>query len=323
VDTTTTAVLDLGRYGGDRAVYRFTYVQHAAPGGRELLVERVSSAAADQRPAQQQATPDDLFKRMGFRPGAGTGAIAWSDEQFALLQSAIAQIPESMLGPVRGITFVRVSGANPTDPAAGASYSIDRHEIRVYDTAFQASLTPTYATPGRRASTPFDRLIAHEIAHALDNAPLRQQLATWRSSIAKQTQFKSSPPSKPGQAPQPPTDPAELKGWKKLQTQIHTNEAALTGARTLSGERWARNDAGQMAPTRTLPPGEVNDFLQAAAADGVVGITAYAETSVAENFAESFSFYVADPQSLSRLRPHIYAYFVRRFPDPQRPPLSP
>ncbi|WP_433727399.1 eCIS core domain-containing protein [Actinoplanes sp. CA-051413] len=321
VDTTATTALDLGRYGGDWAVYRFTHVQRSAPKGREMLVERVSSIAPDQRPPQQQQVPAEIFARLGFvRATATAGITDWSADQFTLLQSAIAQIPESMLATVRGMTFIRVPGANPADATLGASYSIEEHAIRVFDTAF-GSPEPTFATPGGRASTAFDRLILHEVGHALDDAPVREPLATFRSSFAQQSRFHRTPiPGQPGTVTLPA---AEKAPWAALLKRLKKEEATLTAGRTLSGRRQARNAAGLLDWTDVLPPGEANDFRTAAAADGLAGLTAYADTSIAENFAETFSFYIADPQSLSRLRPHLYAYFAARFPDPQRPPPTP
>ena len=65
------------------------------------------------------------------------------------------------------------------------------------------------------------------------------------------------------------------------------------------------------------------DYRKAALADGLVadpagtlshGLTDYSETSWAENYAESFSIYVDDPDLLRDIRPTVYAYFATRFP---------
>jgi hypothetical protein len=52
--------------------------------------------------------------------------------------------------------------------------------------------------------------------------------------------------------------------------------------------------------------GLASEFGQAAATDGRVRITKYAETDWSEYFAECFSLYIMDPVTLGLLRPNIY-----------------
>jgi hypothetical protein len=291
VNTTTTAVLDLGRYGGDRALYRFTYVQHAPPHGREILVERQGSMGTDQRPPSERAEPANVFARNGFvRAGAVPGrSIDWSDEHFALLQSAVAQVPESILGSVRGLTFIRVPGVNPDNPAAGGSYDIDNHAIRLYDLAF-SNTRPSHATPGARASSELDRLVAHEIGHALDKASQRQLLIPFRAGVDEQNRFHTTPmPGQPGRVNVPAN---EIAGWRALQARIARREAALVAGRSLSGERYEHNAAGQLVTSEQLPAGEANEFRDAVAADGQTRITTYSDQAIVEHFAEAFSLYL-------------------------------
>jgi hypothetical protein len=322
VNTTTTVALDLGRYGGDRALYRITYLQHPPPRQRELLVERQASLGTDERPPSERAEPANVFARNGFvRAGGVPGtSIDWPDDQFALLQSAVAQIPESILGSVRGLRFVRLPGTNPNDPTRGAEYNVDNHVIRVYDPAF-SNLTLAHTTAGGRAATEFDRLIAHEIGHALDRAGQRPLLVPFNASIAEQSRYHPRPvPGQPGRVTLPPD---EIAGWRTLHARIGRQEAALTASRSLSGERYTRDANRQLTRTEQLPAGEANDFRDAVAADGPTRITTYSNQAIVEHFAEAFSLYISEPQTLARLRPHVYAYFARRFPDPARPAPAP
>ena len=64
-------------------------------------------------------------------------------------------------------------------------------------------------------------------------------------------------------------------------------------------------------------------YRRAALADGLQadptgklshGITDYSEKDWAENFAENFSIYVADPGLLRWLRPNVFGYFQSAFP---------
>ena len=62
-------------------------------------------------------------------------------------------------------------------------------------------------------------------------------------------------------------------------------------------------------------PGEpASEFRQAAAMDGPVRVTKYAETDWLEYFAECFSLYVVDPRTLEWLRPNVYQHFAKHFP---------
>jgi hypothetical protein len=58
------------------------------------------------------------------------------------------------------------------------------------------------------------------------------------------------------------------------------------------------------------------EFQDAVAADGGKRLTDYAETGWGEQYAEAFSFYVADPKLLEQLRPHVFAYFQKQFAAP-------
>ncbi|GIH03791.1 hypothetical protein Rhe02_18580 [Rhizocola hellebori] len=319
INTTTTVRLDLGRYGGgDRALYRFTYVRQGPPRGNEILVERLGSIGPDQRPPSEQATPEQVFTRAGFVRAAGVPAksMDWPDAQFALLQSAVAQIPESILGPQRGLMFIRVAGVNPGDPTKAANYDQEEHAIRVYDNAF-GNLGQTKATPGGRASSDFDRLIAHEIGHALDFESQRPLNNKFKASIREQDRFHPTPiPNQPGRVTLPP---GEIAAWRALHAKIARDEAALSASRSLSGRRYERDSNKKLVETNQVPAGEVNEFQAAVAADGPTPITNYAGTTVVEHFAEAFALYISEPQTLARLRPHVYAYFSKKFPDPARP----
>ena len=44
-------------------------------------------------------------------------------------------------------------------------------------------------------------------------------------------------------------------------------------------------------------------------------ITQYGERDYAEQFAELFSFYVTDPKMLRAIRPNIYEYFAKAYPE--------
>lgn len=221
VNFTVTMALDLGRYGGDHASYRITYLDRDGARRRELLVERLGSIGLEQRPPSQQAVPQETFKRHGFVRGAG-----WAYDQFAAVQSAISQVPESMLSAVRGITFDRIAGLHPKRPNRAADYNMTTHTITVFDEAFATKETSVhrYHTPGERQSSDLDRAIAHEIGHAVDRLALRPLWIAFQAAIDEQARFHPRPIPGSRRVHLPP---GEIAGWRALQQKIRRLKQAL------------------------------------------------------------------------------------------------
>jgi hypothetical protein len=199
---------------------------------------------------------------------------------------------------------------------------METHTITVYDRAFaDASLSvQRFHGPGERQSSELDRLIAHEIGHALDYVSLRPLRTSYVAGIAEQGRFHPQPIRGSSRVTLPP---GEIAGWRALQARIERRGRALQAARSESGDRFAPGASGGLDRTDQLPAGEVNAFRAAAALDGPTRITNYSEEAWREYFAEAFSLYVSEPDTLSRLRPHVYDYFAAKYPDPARPPRTP
>jgi len=177
---TVTLVLDLELYGGDYGAYRFTYIQHVVKGVsiKEVLIEHLGSVGLEELPPSQMELAQKKFENNGFKQGSG-----FSDQEFAKLLEAIMPIPDSVLFPVKGITFQRRSKyiepatapgsiPNPEEHVTLASYNVSDHMITIYDAAFDPSMIQ-FGTPGSGMSTSLSSTILHEIGHAVDLAPLR------------------------------------------------------------------------------------------------------------------------------------------------------
>ncbi|MFJ2578032.1 DUF4157 domain-containing protein [Kitasatospora aureofaciens] len=178
VNRSTTLRLDVGGKG----TYRFTQVQHqderGRPTGREVLVEHLATLGPERDAAAPGPGGTDVFARHHFRRDA-----SWTDDgQFAQLLGALAVVPEELLARIDGITFARV----PTIPGHEARYQLADHTVAVADSAFRPPSLRAFQGPDRTANG-FQRLIAHELGHAVDWAVLRGAQTAADARVALRT----------------------------------------------------------------------------------------------------------------------------------------
>ena len=309
LNSTMTLALNLEPYGGDFASYRFTYVEHHPPKAKptqEVLIEKLGTIGVEGLSPAQVATNQKKFDAHGFTRGSG-----WSDAEFENVLAAMAQIPDSLLTPVDGITWNR-DHVDATDPATAGHYDPDKHEITMFDLAFGASLT-RFGVPGQGVDTETIRAIEHEVGHATDLLPLRQ---AWASLEAAQSardtafaQFEDPPGSKNYKFPS-----SEQASWNALSAKITAAEHARDAARSGSGFKWAPDATGTFTTVEGGTKANSNAFRLAALKDSGARVTKYANKDWGEYFAEAFSLYISDPKTLERLRPNVYAFFVKNHP---------
>jgi hypothetical protein len=310
VNSTITLALDLERFGGNFAAYRFSYVEHRpqrGPRTQEILIERLGSIGMEGVPPSQVAAAQARFDQHGFRRGGG-----WTDAQFHELLGAIGEIPDAVLGPLRGLALER----RPAHPALRdrcGEYEVATHTITMFDCAFDPSLT-RFGMPGSGVSSVAVQSITHELGHAVDLLPLRQawgrleqEQAVLRTAFR---QFENPPGSNRYQFPN-----TEQARWNLLQGNIRAAERARDQARARSGARWRLDPAtGVHRPLQGPAGAEGNAFRLAAERDHGTRVTRYSDESWQEYFAEAYSLYMTDPEALRRLRPNVYAYFVANLP---------
>ncbi|HLO18748.1 MAG TPA: hypothetical protein VK206_28210, partial [Anaerolineales bacterium] len=310
LNSTITLALDLEPYGGDYSTYRFTYLEHTSKGGKstqEVLIERLGAVGLEGLAKSQSVAAQKKFDAHNFKRGSG-----WSDPEFASVLAGIAQISDAILSPVDGITFNR-DRVNKQDPNTGGNYNPDTHTITMFDRAFKISPT-RFGSPGAGISTDTTRAVTHEIGHAVDLLPLRQ---AWDSLEQKrkilQTAFAQyeNPPGS-GSYSFPNTEQAK---FNKLKNDIQAAEIALTAARAGSGERYSKDASGTFKMVEGGTAAGSIEFRLAAGKDGGKRITTYSNKEWQEYYAESFSLYITDPGTLQRLRPNVYAFFSKKYPN--------
>lgn len=303
LDSTMTMALDLEPYGGDYAAYRFTYVEHRPKTGKptqEVLIEKLGAIGLEGLATSQATAAQKKFDAHGFNRGSG-----WSDADFSSVLAAIAQISDSILLPVNGITFNR-DIVDKKDPGVGGNYNPDTHTITIFDVAFSASTT-RFGTPGTGIATDTVRAVAHEIGHAVDLLPLRKADIVEQKRKALTiafAQFEDPPGS--GNYKFPNTEQAK---FNKLNADIAAAENALLAARSESGERYHKDQSGKLEMIEGVVAAGSIEFRKEAQKDGGKRITNYSNKEWQEYYAESFSLYITDPGNLQRLRPNVYAFF--------------
>lgn len=95
------------------------------------------------------------------------------------------------------------------------------------------------------------------------------------------------------------------KKVEDLSAQEGVKKTTMTSTVSPSGSKKILTDEGYKAAETATDTA----FRQAAALDGGIRITDYSDDAWAEYFAESFSFFITDPNRMVLIRPNVYKYF--------------
>jgi hypothetical protein len=300
LNSTVTISIPLPSPFGTSETFRFTYVGREPRPGR--CAREVFIAMADAGATAADEVGQHAFLRYRFVFGPG-----WVERERRLVGTVVDQIPGKWLGQIEGLTFNR-DRISSGKPDFGGHYTTDGHAITIYDEAFKFS-EARFAVSDRGAAA-----IAHELGHALDFAPLRKAVERYRAAVAAfERAFGRYAISGSDQYRIPS---GHERIWETTNKEITSATQAMEAARSASGSGWEFDPATRRyaAVEKGNADDANNAFRKAAALDGPVRITEYAEKSWSEYFAECFSLYVLEPQLLELLRPNIYAYFAKQFP---------
>ncbi|MDB4881899.1 MAG: hypothetical protein JWL95_665 [Gemmatimonadetes bacterium] len=303
IDSTISLALDLGKVGGDYAMYRFTlFTQHAKgkPATRRLLIERLGALGMEGLAPSASAEAQRRFTahRFTFR---GT----WTPEARQTVLGAVAIIPDTQLTLVDGMTFAR-SGDDAARPNEAGNYSADTHVITLFDRAFGASLI-RHGAPGAGVVTSDVYDVAHEIGHAIDYRAYRQGNANATAATtalrAEFGQFES------------PAGSMNFEGVPNARMpRLRTLLAAQAATQNAADK--PKTESGHVLKAGVLEndPKAKTAFREAMTKDGGVRPTAYSDTAWEEAFAEAYALYTTDNATLRRLRPSVHAFLVKKFP---------
>jgi hypothetical protein len=310
-NTTSAILLDLQPYGGENGIYRFTYV--TAGGATRYLVDFVQ-AAPTTAPALLQVTASSPFSVHSFAfldpRSATTGTAAERQDEQNFRQAVVRgvdMIPDAFLGLVDGLRFQRLP-RSAQDAQAGGDYSHQTHTVTIYDRATSGTVARFDDPGGAVGVGNLVRAIVHEIGHAIDQTRIRGahvRLAAARRDL--QSGFGDfATTAADGSVSYAGIPGHRMRQFNQFMTAAQRADTAYTSARGETGSGWESND---IAGARTR-------FTRALTQAGPREITAYAGNArgegryAVESFAEAFSLYVTEPETLRALRPSLHAYFT-------------
>ena len=292
LDTTISIELDLTPYGGAKGVYRFTRVTSA--GKEQVLVDQIGAPATAPAAAVMKSAKFDTHTMSisGTPPSGFEGMV----------RQVVELIPDHLLKTIAGLKFEHGGAAPATSKEAG-HYSQADHKVTIYDSGTTVGAT-RYGDPGAASySNPYF-VLAHEIAHALDYAPVKRAVAA--ETLA--TQALNAWLKKNGTLKDDGTYsfPAHLqKDFDKLEKAAKDAAAAAEKSHGLSGADSKGEDDAKWTNAFTTAVGK-----------NAEEITAYPHTRAAdhaerlENFAELYAVFLLAPNTLKSLRPAIHSFMA-------------
>jgi hypothetical protein len=289
-------------------IARFTRLNHGTPPVDTVVIDLVGAIPATPAAAPGSTTPPQsaaaqagqtLWTAMNFQWG-GT----WQAADQTVVLEGLSQVPQGVLR--NGITFHRGS-VHPTNPAEAGEFDTSNNTITLFNNAFGATATQF------GMSTMLTQTIAHELGHAADLPTLDQALADFNASqqrAADRTRLMDT------------RSPSGSRWEVDAQDATMLNQAENPNDMAPAFRRAAQQDG--MAVLPPTPSGGTAPTTDAGTVATLRGApTSYGNTNWGEAFAESFSLFIADPEALRLVRPHIYDYMVRQFPSAGRPARTP
>ena len=223
----------------------------------------------------------------------------WNPRALEVLDLALSSLSAPERAVLRGIPFTRKTRGD--DAQHGALY-VQRDcaaSIFIFDVAFRADQDQFVGTPEAPWPTS-TRTFLHEVGHAIHERPGRdgmcKLMADQRKYNARTLQLRAR-------------IEAFNRGSRKGADQ-KTENAAIEVERDAvekSLKAFERNHQEVQRLQKKSPI--LSSYAKALGQSSPP--TRYAETSMKESFAESFSLYRADPEALRRLLPAVFAYFER------------
>jgi hypothetical protein len=290
-NTITHVALDLRPFGGPNAVFRFTAVQRTAAPRTEVLIEQVGtrSAPLDAKGIKAQ---EARFQRFDFKFGTDFGSTQSQND----LYTALARVPDAVLERVRGVTFSRRL-ATAGDRNEAGHYDPNTHTI----TLFGSSQTDLFNSVDAGASSHFTFVITHEVSHAVDFQRFTEARRK-RDDLAAQLKQARLDARRVD-----PNEPVDLRGEGRAPSRnadrIRQLEQDLNRAQTEFDAAAAGLNTGASQHSKSRAYADAKGRA----------ISTYGGTDVVENFAESMSLFILDPDLLKSIRPQAFAYFQRNW----------
>ena len=243
---------------------------------------------------------DDLQDRYGIGPLREAGAT-WSPRAREVLDLALDAVADRERKILAGIPFIRQPRG--VDPAHGALY----HQVNCaadiffYDNALHADGDQFVGEPESPLPSSV-RTLLHEVGHALHQRPsraamckLEKEEAAFNARVAEYNHRADTLNRE--------------QGKMSAKERQHETDWLKTETKEIAADRKSVEEHAKEAKLMAKEGPVLESYLHALGDE--TPPTAYAETSPAESFAESYSLYRTDPAALKRLLPAVFEYFER------------
>ncbi|MGW0661109.1 hypothetical protein [Streptodolium elevatio] len=267
----------------------------------------------------------DAVKQI-IRTDLGMGEIVdddahWTVPELIQFYAVCRKLPVADRAALAGCRLVRRARPDEVDPDAKhekASYGHSTHTITVLDAVFEAD-DYGFVGAGETMGPHAHWVLAHEIGHVVE-------LRDWRKRCAK---FDTADVDARIAAKE--KEKRDLEAWlqgpgQQADTSLYAEKSReCTALGKEIGQLWdeqrelwgKRHELDVAAFQKTATSVCLERFLAQVQALGVAPFTFYAESSWAKNkkgelFAEAYTMFVNEPETLRWISPGLHDWFVRR-----------
>lgn len=287
---------------------KYGFMFHEATAGEientRLLSEKVSDFGTPLTPALKQLHAQS--------------AMAFSNSEKDQVLKAVGKMPQSAMDTIKGVRFIRQKYRiedGKISTFMGLTYSKGDHTVRVYSATSNPQL---FGDKGGSISSAFEQQAIHELGHAADHAPYREAKEPYTKAKGSfkvaEKEYTEMYDEYKGMAKgaEKNKKARELNAHHKEKYTPAKNNRDAT--RTKYAQARSLSGVGVEYSQGRFPDVNVEtEFDRAVQQDGP-RITLYSNQSDTEAFAEAFSIYVTEPQTLKTLSPNVYNYMAKKFP---------
>jgi len=300
------AEFDLIVRAGDAPPKRVVTVRHDIDRRLVILLGDAPRTLEDEAP-----TSEELSARFGIGPLLD-GSVSWQPEERAALGAALALMSADELSYLRFLPFRREAAgaeANHAGYYTNSESGFSAGLVVLLDTAFSGDRDVFVGTP-ERAFPQSVAVILHELGHALAKLDRERLVAAFERDRTKYNEL--------------------VQVFNDYTEALNARYAVIERPQRIAERRRLEKEVGALEQERRKlkrildrASGRLNEMADlasgpspietayAALENARLGPTPYGKVSAVEGFAEAFSLYHLDPESIGRFSPAVLAWFER------------
>ncbi|MGD1840545.1 MAG: hypothetical protein ACFB0B_06560 [Thermonemataceae bacterium] len=246
--------------------------------------------------------------------------LNFSEEEKKAIIRAVEKIPASTLQNIKGIEFQKRVGITDLDKriieSVGGFYDVDEHTISLGENVAEANNLLYGDKDTDHFTTRGEDTVIHEVGHAVDMAEQRKAQQTYNKAKKEASEADNRRIFAEQDYEQDPHNEAikqdfmeAHKASQQADQVFEKKRTAYSQVKTYSGGRFAYDKKFD----RWHEEQGESDFTKASDKDRP-RISLYATQNPSEDFAESFTMYIMQPETLKVMSPNVYGYFKYNFP---------